>query len=145
MSGAPRASDRTPSRRAAEANGRRSEFWAALWLTFKFYRVLGRRVKTPLGELDLIALGPDGTLCFIEVKARAKEGAAAEAIGGRQRARIARGGALLGCTSRVTPQSCPIRCDTGDAAPLAASPEGRMAARFMIAGAAIRWGHNAVL
>lgn len=94
MWGAPRASDRNVLRRAAEAHGRRSEFWAALLLSCKFYRVLGRRVKTHLGELDLIALSPDGILCFIEVKARALEGAAAEAITARQRSRIARAAAL---------------------------------------------------
>jgi len=94
MWGAPRASDRRVAGRTAEAHGRRSEFWAALWLACKFYRVLGRRVKTRLGELDLIALSPDGILCFIEVKARVLEGAAAEAITGRQRSRIARAAAL---------------------------------------------------
>ena len=94
MWGAPRTSDRNVVRRAAEAHGRRSEFWAALWLACKLYRVLGRRVKTHLGELDLIALSPDGILCFIEVKARALEGAAAEAITARQRSRIARAAAL---------------------------------------------------
>jgi len=83
MRGAPRANDRNVDRRAAEAHGWRSEFWAALWLSCRFYRVLGRRVKTRLGELDLI-----------EVKARALEGAAAEAIIGRQRSRIARAAAL---------------------------------------------------
>ena len=57
-------------------------------------RVLGRRVKTRLGELDLVALSPSGALCFVEVKARAAEGSAAEAITGRQRARIARAAAL---------------------------------------------------
>ena len=94
MRGAPRANDRNVDRRAAEAHGWRSEFWAALWLSCRFYRVLGRRVKTRLGELDLIAVSPGGVLCFIEVKARALEGAAAEAIIGRQRSRIARAAAL---------------------------------------------------
>jgi putative endonuclease len=94
MWGAPRASDRNILRRAAEAHGRRSELWAALLLSCKLYRVLGWRVKTRLGELDLIALSPGGILCFIEVKARAMDGAAAEAITGRQRSRIVRAAAL---------------------------------------------------
>ena len=94
MWGAPRARDRGFLRRAAEAHGRRSEFVAALWLSCKLYRVLGRRVKTRLGELDLVALSPEGILCFIEVKARALEDSAAEAIGAQQRARIARAAAL---------------------------------------------------
>jgi putative endonuclease len=81
-------------RRHAELRGRRSELWAALLLSCKLYRVLGWRVKTLLGELDLVALSPDGVLCFIEVKARGQEGAAAEAITARQRSRIERAAAL---------------------------------------------------
>jgi len=77
-------------RRAAERHGRRSETLAALLLRLKFYRILGRRVRTPLGEIDLIARSPKGVLCFIEVKARADESQIADAIGNRQRGRIAR-------------------------------------------------------
>src|SRR5262245_30717436 len=94
MWGVPRANDRGVLRRSAEQRGRRSEFWAALSLLCKFYRVLGWRVKTKLGEIDLVALSPDGVLCFIEVKARGLEDAAADAITGRQRARIERAAAL---------------------------------------------------
>ena len=89
-----RARDRFVLKRGAELRGRRSEFWAALLLSCKFYRVLGWRVKTRLGELDLVALSPDGVLCFIEVKARGEEGSAAEAITARQRSRIERAAAL---------------------------------------------------
>jgi putative endonuclease len=56
--------------------------------------VLGRRVKTHAGELDLIAMTPSGILCFVEVKARGSESDAAEAVTIRQRARIARAAAL---------------------------------------------------
>jgi putative endonuclease len=87
---------RTPDllRRVAEVRGRRSEIVAALWLSLKFYRVLGRRVRTHLGELDLVALSPDGVLCFIEVKARALQASAADSITARQRGRIERAAAL---------------------------------------------------
>jgi putative endonuclease len=81
-------------RQGAETHGRRSEILAALWLSCKFYRVLGRRVKTRLGELDLVAMSPAGVLCFVEVKARALEGDAAEAVTFHQRARIVRAAAL---------------------------------------------------
>jgi len=87
----PRKFDR---RRKAETHGRRSETLAAVLLAFKFYRVLGRRVKTHAGELDLIAMTPSGILCFVEVKARGSELDAAEAVTDRQRARIARAAAL---------------------------------------------------
>jgi putative endonuclease len=60
-------------RQKAEAHGRRSETLAALYLACKLYRVIGRRVKTRAGELDLIAVSPSGVLCFVEVKARGLE------------------------------------------------------------------------
>jgi putative endonuclease len=81
-------------RRAAEVRGRRSETAAALLLARKFYRVIGRRVKTHAGELDLVALSPSGVLCFVEVKARPLETDAAEAVSAKQRARIARAAEL---------------------------------------------------
>ena len=78
----------------AEKRGRRSETIAALWLRLKGYRVLGRRIKTHAGEIDLAALQPFGPVCFIEVKARALTRAAAEAVGAEQRTRIARAASL---------------------------------------------------
>ena len=59
------------TRQAAERRGRRSETWAALFLMAKGYRILGRRVRTRAGEIDLVARSPRGVLCFVEVKARA--------------------------------------------------------------------------
>ena len=56
--------------------------------------MLGRRVKTHAGELDLVAKSPLGILCFVEVKARKLEGEAAEAVTFRQRVRIARAAEL---------------------------------------------------
>jgi putative endonuclease len=78
----------------AERRGRRSETIAALWLRLKGYRVLGRRIKTHAGEIDLAALKPFGPVCFIEVKARALTRSAAEAVGAEQRTRIARAASL---------------------------------------------------
>ena len=81
-------------RKAAEVRGRRSETLAALSLLCKFYRVIGRRVKTRAGELDLIAVSPSGVLCFIEVKARGLEIEAVAAVTSRQRARIVKAAGL---------------------------------------------------
>lgn len=89
-----RGREANPLRRAAEFHGRSAESWAALTLICKFYRIVGRRVKTPMGEIDLVALSPSGLVCFVEVKARAAEGAAADAISRRQRGRIARAAQL---------------------------------------------------
>lgn len=58
------------SRRQRERWGRQAESIAALWLRLKGYRILGRRVRTPVGEIDLIARQGD-SLIFVEVKARA--------------------------------------------------------------------------
>ncbi|HEY4266009.1 MAG TPA: YraN family protein [Micropepsaceae bacterium] len=86
---------RRPDRgKAAESHGRRSERFAALFLACKFYRVIGKRVKTRAGELDLVAMSPSGVICFIEVKARRLENDAVEAVTARQRQRIARAAAL---------------------------------------------------
>ena len=80
--------------RSAEKRGHRSETIAALWLRLKGYRVLGRRIKTHAGEIDLAAMRPFGPVCFIEVKARALTRAAAESVGDAQRTRIARAATL---------------------------------------------------
>jgi len=81
-------------RRQAEARGHRGEAWAAWWLRLKGHRILGRRVKTHAGEIDLITLCPFGPVCFVEVKARASARAAAEAVTPEQRTRIARAASL---------------------------------------------------
>ena len=74
----------------AEARGRRSETLAAWALRLKGYRILGRRLKTRAGEVDMVALPLFGPVCFIEVKARDDLGAAALSVGQGQRTRIAR-------------------------------------------------------
>lgn len=85
---------RMADRRQAEARGHRSETWAAWWLRLKGHRILGRRVKTHAGEIDLITLCPFGPVCFVEVKARGTARAAAEAVTAEQRTRIARAASL---------------------------------------------------
>jgi len=85
----------TQSRRAAEARGRSSETLATLLLRLKFYRILGRRVRTHAGEIDLVARAPSGVLCFIEVKARSDDRMALESVTPRQRERIARAATLF--------------------------------------------------
>ncbi|MEI9990377.1 MAG: YraN family protein [Rhizomicrobium sp.] len=84
----------TAKRRRAERSGRGGETWAALLLRLKGYRILGRRVRTHAGEIDLVARSPRGILCFVEVKARPDARAAVESVAPRQRARIARAAML---------------------------------------------------
>ena len=57
-------------REIAEKRGRRGEGWAALWLRLHGWRIVARRVKSPRGEIDLIARR-GGTVAFVEVKWRA--------------------------------------------------------------------------
>jgi putative endonuclease len=73
--------------------GLRAEATAALLLLLKGYRILARRYKTPVGEIDLVARR-GRTLAFIEVKRRGSEEAAAEAIHAKNRARVARASTL---------------------------------------------------
>lgn len=56
-------------RQVAERKGRDSERWAATWLRLKGWQVLGQRVKTPRGEIDLI-VRKRGLVAFVEVKWR---------------------------------------------------------------------------
>lgn len=79
------------SRQAAERRGRRGEIWAELFLRAKFYKILQRRYKTPLGEIDLI-VRRGKTVVFVEVKQRnsaALYGQALEAVNQRRIARAA--------------------------------------------------------
>jgi len=75
----------------ARLAGRRAELVCALWLMAKGYRILGFRLKTPQGEIDLLARkGP--ILAVVEVKLRASIEAALEAVTSRQRERLRRAG-----------------------------------------------------
>jgi putative endonuclease len=58
------------SREVAERRGRRGEGLAAWWLRLQGWRIVARRVKTPRGEVDLIARR-GRTVAFVEVKWRA--------------------------------------------------------------------------
>ena len=42
-------------RQRAERGGRRAEALAALYLQLKGWSILARRVRTPVGEVDLVA------------------------------------------------------------------------------------------
>ena len=47
----------------------RGEGWAAWWLRLQGWRIVGRRLKTPRGEIDLVARR-GRTVAFVEVKWR---------------------------------------------------------------------------
>ena len=56
-------------RQEAERRGRQAERIAAWWLRLKGWRILDRRVRTPVGEIDLVARRGN-LVAFVEVKAR---------------------------------------------------------------------------
>jgi putative endonuclease len=67
------------NRQQAERGGRRAETIAAWWLRMKGWTILGRRIRTSRGEVDLIARR-GRILAFVEVKARASEEEAGRAL-----------------------------------------------------------------
>jgi putative endonuclease len=77
------ATERTAIRRVrgakAHRDGRGAETLAALWLMAKGWRILGVRLKTPQGEIDLLARR-GGVLAVVEVKRRATLDQALEAV-----------------------------------------------------------------
>jgi putative endonuclease len=78
--------------------GRRAEVLAAMLLMAKGYRILGFRLKTPHGEIDLLAQrGP--ILAVVEVKRRGTTVQALEAVDAVQRARLRRAGTALAARS----------------------------------------------
>ena len=77
-----------PEKIAAFRVGISAESRAAAWLIAHGFRILARRWKSPLGEIDIVAARRH-LLIFVEVKARATLDDAAEAVTPRQKQRIA--------------------------------------------------------
>ncbi len=82
------------TRHTAYRAGLAGERLAALWLMVKGYRIVGRRVRTPYGEVDLVAR-KKRVLVFVEVKYR-RGGAGVDDIRPAQAARLVRAARSLG-------------------------------------------------
>jgi putative endonuclease len=82
-----------PEKIAAFRTGLSAESRAAAYLIAKGFRILSRRWKSPLGEIDIVARRR-GLLIFVEVKARATLDEAAEAVTQRQQRRVAQAAAV---------------------------------------------------
>src|SRR3982751_5555285 len=77
-----------PERQVAFRRGLSAETRAAALLLAKGFRIVARRWRSPVGEIDLI-VRRGRLLVFVEVKARHQLDDAAEAVTMRQQRRIA--------------------------------------------------------
>lgn len=89
----------TPSSPSRYARGLHAEHIAAWLLRLKGYALLGHRLRTPMGEIDLVARKND-TLVVVEVKRRRSHRDAAGVINQRQRQRLCRAGRFFLATFR---------------------------------------------
>lgn len=76
-------------RKKAYRAGVRAEWIASVYLMAKGYRILDRRYKTPVGEIDLV-VSRKSRIAFVEVKGRGKEVEALYAVSAHQQRRIKR-------------------------------------------------------
>ena len=96
------------NRTAAELRGRRAETLAACYLRLKGWRILARRVRTHVGEVDLVARR-GRMVAFIEVKARNSVAELGYAIDEYRLRRVAAAAGLL--ASRYARVGDDIRID----------------------------------
>ena len=84
-----------PSRR--QTLGASGEDVAAQALCRSGYEILGRNIRTPFGEIDLLAKDEDGVLCFVEVKTRSSNafGHPAEAVTPDKQAHLRKAAAAI--------------------------------------------------
>jgi putative endonuclease len=104
-----------PERQIAFRFGLSAESRAAAYLIAKGHRIVARRWRSPVGEVDIVARRRR-TLIFVEVKARERLDDAAEAILPRQQRRII-GAANAWLASHPKDADCDIRFDVVLVAP----------------------------
>lgn len=97
------------TQRNSYSYGLLAETLAALFLMAKGYKILARRYKTPVGEVDLIAKR-GRIVAFIEVKARGNLAAALECVTPSMKNRIGRAG-LYFLSSNPKLAGCDMRFD----------------------------------
>ena len=78
----------------AREQGHRAEWFAALWLMWRGWRIVAFRHRTRYGEIDLLARKKD-VLAVVEVKRRATISEALEAVKPAQRRRLLRAATAL--------------------------------------------------
>ncbi|MCW5798171.1 MAG: hypothetical protein LZF60_220062 [Nitrospira sp.] len=120
--------------------GDEGEGQAEAYLRRQGFRILGRNVRSPLGELDLIA-DDGGTLVFVEVKRRRSGayGGAIEAVDARKRAKLIQLASQYLAQHRLHDRACRfdvvlIQDDAGSGARVQ-----HIANAFDVAGDDLRW------
>jgi putative endonuclease len=103
-------------RRAAEASGREGEAKAAWFLRARGWRILDRRVRTPVGEVDLVARRGK-LVAFVEVKTRRTAAELDHAIDEHRLSRVAAAAEIL--ASRYLEHGDDMRVDVVLIAPRA--------------------------
>ncbi len=128
-----------PSTGGPGSVGRRYEDVAAAFLAAQGLVVIARNVEAGGVELDAVARAPDGTVVFVEVRARARgdRGLPEETVGPAKRRRLARGAAAYlaaeGLWGRVPVRFDVVACEgpvPDDPSALAFAAVDRAAGRF---------------
>ncbi|MCY6383045.1 YraN family protein [Hoeflea prorocentri] len=96
-------------KKRAYRRGHIAEWLAALALSLKGYRIVARRFRTKAGEVDLIARKGD-LVALIEVKARAGEREAVDAVTATSARRIAAAGDIW-LSRQPDAARLSLRCD----------------------------------
>ena len=99
----------TGRRQRAQRRGHLAEWLAALALVLKGYRIVARRFRTRAGEVDLIAR-KGNVVVLVEVKARANERAAVDAVTATAARRISAAGDIW-LSRQQDATRLPVRCD----------------------------------
>jgi len=96
------------ARARAERRGRKGEALAAWYLRIKGWRIVARRVKTPRGEIDLVARR-GRTVAFVEVKWRETAAARDLSIDANRLRRVMAG--AIGVAHQYAPAGEDVRVD----------------------------------
>ena len=107
--------------------GNRGEAAVGRYLQSRGMTILNTQWRCRMGELDLVARSPEGTICFVEVKLRGAGsiGLPREAVDRRKRERLRRT-ALLWMAERQ--EDSPARFDVAEVYQL---PGGRLEVNYM--------------
>ncbi len=130
----------TSRRVDARQFGQESERVAERYLRRQGYKILGRNVRLPEGELDLVAKH-GSVLVFVEVKARRSSamGGAVYAVNGNKRTRLIRLAAQYLAVHRAGEQSCRFDVVVIQQAPLGQATVEHIENAFEVPGGDSRW------